>query len=555
MLSWTERSMQDNQGVDHLGMRVAGESCYSSLVDFTTTVSWRPRYFPFYCWAAKQAFARAGGRYDDDAARLVDPRLYQQIFKHLDFAMVAATLVNDVGTERVVGSKKLAARIRRDPFKDGETLALSSDHVQAGMGGFGVYAGPMRQLGLLSSAQGFDIPFPGTIGDELADAFDRSYAAAGVDVFGATSLSQAELERLGELCGLDQFVARANKHATVARELELTRGLLVDWRRFAAKDAMVIRRVRTLGVILEMHRLAEGRKVSLETFRAATLLGHARFEDMTRIQLSMPRGYEGVLGHWKIYQAHAYATLALESLLSLMLFLAEDMSPNGNGVGLATLLSTGLTRIQAGLGERGHSLPKRLRQWTRGSLSDCVAGLRVLLDDETCADEVSEPALQSGLWRGYWSDDIDVWAHDSALLLLLSVVRLSQLPVGDWLGHQEPARMPPRTLARDLLAALDSGVDVLTFLREILKVRVLEQHRRNALRKLFDQPTVDSQKFIIEGSRLFAVSQLEPGTSNPRFDNAVMFLAELGYLNADDGNQPTAEGRALLDRLEELGDL
>lgn len=44
-IGWIEPFTDTEQGVDHLGMRVAGENLYTQLLDFTTTVSWRPRYW------------------------------------------------------------------------------------------------------------------------------------------------------------------------------------------------------------------------------------------------------------------------------------------------------------------------------------------------------------------------------------------------------------------------------------------------------------------------------------------------------------------------------
>ena len=49
-LAWTKASDKERAGVDHLGMRVAGEQAYSAMTDFNTTVAWRPRYYSFFCW-------------------------------------------------------------------------------------------------------------------------------------------------------------------------------------------------------------------------------------------------------------------------------------------------------------------------------------------------------------------------------------------------------------------------------------------------------------------------------------------------------------------------
>ena len=58
-VEWTE-PQEGDFGVDHLGMRVAGERAYSALVDFTTTVTWRPRYLSFLCWSLHEAWRNFG---------------------------------------------------------------------------------------------------------------------------------------------------------------------------------------------------------------------------------------------------------------------------------------------------------------------------------------------------------------------------------------------------------------------------------------------------------------------------------------------------------------
>lgn len=99
-LEWTESSSDENTGVDHLGMRVANESSYSKLIDFTTTVTWRLRYYSFLCWAAQRAFLQNGGRFDRTTSK-VDFKGYQKAIKRMEYGLVAASLLYDSSASKV----------------------------------------------------------------------------------------------------------------------------------------------------------------------------------------------------------------------------------------------------------------------------------------------------------------------------------------------------------------------------------------------------------------------------------------------------------------------
>lgn len=356
MLEWTEPSTQLDKGVDHLGLRAAGESCISRLIDFTTTISWRPRYLSFYCWAAQQAFLRAGGRLDGQT-HPVDARVYKSTFKRLDFALAAATLVRNEAAQRITGSNVVKDHLSRASFIDTGRLPLAADHLKASMGGFAVYAGPMRQFGLLGSAAGFDVPLPGTLGSNLAHAFGRSLSATNVDLLAAEALDREELADLGAVCGLDGFSERAATNPTVAEELRLVRSALLDWRAFEGGRGPSAPGILSVGIILELHRLAAGNGVDLRMFRAATLFGAAAVAEDTHVALKLPPIYAEVLSHWRVYQAHAYATLALESLLALSLDHAHRAAADGDNHRVPGLVQVVLADIREGAAHTEGSLP------------------------------------------------------------------------------------------------------------------------------------------------------------------------------------------------------
>jgi hypothetical protein len=77
---------------------------------------------------------------------------------------------------------------------------------------------------------------------------------------------------------------------------------------------------------------------------------------------------------------------------------------------------------------------------------------------------------------------------------------------------------------------------------------VIKQHYHNAMRKLAAVPKLDTSKFSWEGNSLVPNGSHKPGTSNPRFENAVFCLNDLGYLNSN--GEVTPDGFAFLEEIE-----
>lgn len=123
VVDWLESFSPTSSGVDHLGMRVAGEQAYAHLIDFTTTVSYRPRYFSFLCWALQKAFIAAGGR-EGAVEHFIDLAERARALKRYDFVMAAAALAADPNAERIAGNR----RIQRYPTSSGEdgTIPVTS---------------------------------------------------------------------------------------------------------------------------------------------------------------------------------------------------------------------------------------------------------------------------------------------------------------------------------------------------------------------------------------------------------------------------------------------
>lgn len=97
------------------------------------------------------------------------------------------------------------------------------------------------------------------------------------------------------------------------------------------------------------------------------------------------------------------------------------------------------------------------------------------------------------------------------------------------------------------LKDLDSWWDqpLSEYLHYFFRYDILERHRRVALDKLRGR-NQSSEKFMMEGGRLRFVNGYTPTHTGPRLDNALNFLRDLGWLDAD--GKTSAIGLDLLEK-------
>lgn len=555
-LEWTESSSEENTGVDHLGMRVANESSYSKLIDFTTTVTWRPRYYSFLCWAAQRAFLQNGGNFVLMTSK-VDFKGYQKAIKRMEYGLVAASLVYDSSAAKVAGTEKVSEALEGLTKENTAELPLHGNHLKAPAGGLSIYAGVMRALGLLSSSEGFDIPLPGSSGDALAKAFAKSLDLAGLDnPLDKESLSIADLEIIGSHCALHSLKEQSLTCETVNEELELIKQVIFNWNNFHAGSVSSTRRILSLGLILESRKLYPEQEASLALFREFTLLCAARISK-TIVPLNLPSLYSPVLLEWKMYQVHAFITFALESVLALTLVQAGELQEDqGDRVLQSVLVSYILEHISQSQGENNADrIPKKLDGWWNRNLTDLVIELESVVKEERYFS-LCEPELMASISKlasPKGSAKMATWVHDTFLMLLLALVRMRCLiktsGKGAWIGAEQSFRLTPNTLNEHLGKALVEKLSVLEYAKRLINELVIKQHHQNALRKLIAQPDKDTAKFLLEGPYFVPLGTHMPGTSSPRYENALLFLQDLGLLTRGTKPEVTPEGEAILKKI------
>jgi hypothetical protein len=521
-----------DKGVDHLGMRVAGEAAYSRFIDFITTVSWRPRYFSFLCWALQQAW-EASAEQQKDGFIKVNKSLQQSILKKLDYLVAASTLALYNESQRIAGSEAIVKLLKTDE----SFFKVRKDHLRSSKGSYDIYVGSMRALGLVETAGNVDRPSES--GKNLAKFYKNSLGTA--EKFLMSSVINQGTVSLNELIsiGKNASLSALNKPSI---EDPLKIELLALRKLLFGPSAQVGRRLSS-GLILRAHLLING-SVNLDQFRSLTLINGLRTNEKI-IPFQLPLKYQCILPQWATYQAHALVTYSLESLLAIALDRAKVLeSHKGEGVAINELLNL-IANEMASDNRAIFDLPEKMKLWWNLKVSSVKSFLLQRVEQNLEAD-FTEIDLYTSLKSGAPSVKL------SFLLYIFSVVRLEAVIIKHgpkaWSGSQDPFRLPPNVLIDDFQEAAVKDLTIVQYARHIILNFVIKQHHQNAMRKLAAIPKLDTSKFSWEGDRLVPIGSHRPGTSNPRFSNAVFCLTDLGYLSKD--GKVTSEGNLLLKDIE-----
>ena len=284
-------------------------------------------------------------------------------------------------------------------------------------------------------------------------------------------------------------------------------------------------------------------------FREAILLGGLR--EGGGLPLSLAPGFGKVARAWRLYQAHANAILALESFLALALAAMEE--DGRAAVRRVAVVERVLEWFRLGLESPClQNCPGRL---PLAPLQNVEAAIRTSVTQEW-RTQFAEPELAAAIsaqWAGTQGPvNPEVAAGSAAMLFVFTQVRLSLLRnefKEAWLSPAADWRLPPPVLVRRFDEAIARGETLESHVRKIIEELVIRQHATNVRRKLFSMPKMLTALFLENGQSLEFVYPHVPGTSSPRFLNAVEYLEELGYLGAPDlagARSLTGDGEALL---------
>ena len=502
---WSE--MPSKRGLDPLGMQAAGIIVYQDLLPGISNVTLRMRYYGLYAWLSDTYAARTGRTDSDTWRRWV--RRTEALY-----ALVAA----DAGTETggVAGvdwaGKKLNAEAEGVlNFAAGTETKGPDLYLQQGMGVFGgAYGSQLRDVGVLGSAKGHNLPVPSEmIGLPLAQAF-RAAIGPDVEAMAIRAIETARIARadLARLRGLLPSEIVPN-----SAEFHLYEDIL-----FSASDAKGQRRRDTLLLILAVARL----------------LG--KVPDAGDVRWTLFDAPPGSLGElleparlgWEAYHVHDLMQLAFAGLLRHSL---DVLGTDPAGLEPVTLIDTAADQaIDAlfGIEDLAHA-PTAI--W-----EDVVAA----------AAGANARALEKSL-SGLRAPAVAPAPTIAAALQLIAVVQARVEARAD-LSSEVARRFQMGAFGRALtteLAFLQArgAMSVTDLIRELIAQRIVNRHAQVAAQKFVRQR---DYTFLFEQAdgRLRRRGVYDPVLTTPRLGPAITFLRDMGLL---DGAGLTSTGLARLD--------
>jgi hypothetical protein len=535
MVRWLASSDTPVSGLDHLGMRVASEAYYAALIDFATTVTYRPRYLSFYSWAWTRFLHDHGPTYD--------PKHLTRWIKTQEWWLLVASMMADKDASRLGGIEKA-----RPIVSSAEAVVMPRlDFLKASEGMLGVYRGVMRTLRLLSvDKDNNEVPTEAArqLGAEFEAALQRSGFDAHLD---APHQRRQDLRRYGEHCGLTRL---STAHGTSERTRLVT--LLTADRtndRLAAPSesvAFLLRLVEALGE-------DDLPKIRRAIYEASALKASRGLDLAAR--------YDHIIDAWTLYQVRDYILFALEGLLSaVILFVGRRRQTTLSGV-LAEVADA-LTRTnerQAAFYDvnqptAGAAMDKLTRTlWPTGPIyTQASRGPRYPDQGKPGAEATLADALQAA----HGGHDPAALVRSAMDLLMVTLTRWRGLrdapgsPRFEWPFEVESRRVPLPRLDRLVDDAV--GLDPKSTACKVVEELVIQQHIETAFRKLLAQPRNDSARLRLAEGRLTTTSQgFAPAATSPRIRNALDFAKDLGLI--DTSIKPpslTAAGIALCTQVE-----
>lgn len=505
------------RAVDHLGMKVPTQALVAELIDFTTTQTYRPRYFSFLCWAWSE-FMRRRARRDADGWRWSDSA-FNAWMKRQEWWVLVASRLDDASAPRLRGLTKADWVLSTEP----EEIHLVTDFLRASTGSLGDYRSSLRHLGLIHADDGGD-EVPTEVGDALAEAFRRCVAQAGfLPYIEADTQPVERLRAYGAACALHRL-----DDPTETRLLRLC---------FEQSP----RRRAQLALLLRLHAVPD--------FRRAVYLGvHSYGPDEQGWPLELAPVHDKALDRWWLFSARENITFGLEAmLLGARMLLAPLEVAHQNT--LDALLDAAVTVY------RDYDDPLYPLDAPSSAAALAVADRHVWPTGHASQSGSLGPRFPGENWPDdpdwLWTDWDEAetcitWGFD---ILLGTALRWRALRRQDPERFSWPDVVPhARTPLDRVLEYLEMKGSPTDVFRAVLRDLVIQQHLDTTFRKLLAQPKIDSARLVVEDGRLWNTTlAFGPTVSASRIAQARAFLVDLGWLS--DGKL-TADGESLATAFE-----
>jgi hypothetical protein len=544
---WTRVSYLDTGGRDHLGMAgVISGRVLPMLSPRVVAATGHPRYWSFYSWLLAGVWEHNSPPLADDWYALEAE--WEFLFSVGAAGALCGRIEHETVDGGIVGSLKTTA-IGLNPDRD---LAFQEYFESSKSGGYGAqYAGSLHAAGLTTlsaSDPALAVDALTERGAQLAAAFTESVGGtalatrmAGGKTFASAPPSRPELS---------DFMKRACVCAARAphAERDLLRDAIAGIHHPGDIDGA--RQRRTLQLYVDLAKATDGAPVDQDDFRQLVYfrrLGRNPYEP----HLNTLRAAR----HWRLYQARAYVSYALNRLwqwLTEWIHAHPDARTEGS-VAVADALHAARAVFVLRPGAPGLDQP--LHQWTAWAVARGAAA-HSGRDDGWQRSHEDEDALQRRSRPG-----ADVQQQEGECVPdCLAIIALVVHRLRDWegddvdqgimaAGDEDRVSLDSLTARWNAWTADDTPIgDVLDAL---LRRYVIDQHVRTSYSKL---PTRDTLRFSVEGARLRVHDRpADVSESGARFVANSRVTHELGFTGAfpDANHGPTADGLALLDEVIE----
>lgn len=469
--AWTEAGSE--RGLDPLAMLGSIEDLYQTqLLPGFSSVTTRLRYYSFHAWWTTRYTDEV---YDTDLER------FQSWTRRLEALYALASAVADRDEVGLAGARFARRRAidMDDPvdFRKETDRATPSEarYLKPLSGAFRqIYAGQMRDIGILGTARAHALPVPTELGRTLADGFKEATGDLGDLLWEgaeAGTISRVNLVRLGAL--RPSVIDQEGPEGKALRELLMG---------VTGPPESGARRGASLRAILNVAKVTE------EPVTPNLLRWRWAEEDPTDPQAE-------TLARWQHYQSGDTLRVVYEALLRYATLALED--------------------YPAGLPPS--VLARRLSEET----PDVSLGVLMRATNEERPDATLEDLQRNALTQ--WAGLAEIMAP-LARLVAMWRGRVEELAISFPGGA---ARQNVRTELERIEAAWDEPAR--TFLAGLIRERIVMRHLQVSARKFHQQ---NRYTFLVEmeSDRLLArgVRDVEP--SGPRLDTAIQFLEDAGLL-------------------------
>lgn len=543
--SWTEQEFSKGGARDDLGIETLSESILADLLPGINNQTRRARYYSFWAWALH-------GFIQDPK---VEPHTQAKFWEWLrgrEDTLILAYLAHNCGTGLAGTTQALIVWNNGEadiyPINWKSLLSVEGGSYQL------YYRGALEEMNIIVRNENSPHDdLSREIGVGLAEAYDVAVAQTHyVSKFlNSTQITREDIDdyaRTGCICQVGK------------NEIERQR-LVEAFFRFDTPDMFAVKRLASLGFILDLIHQSKGASLSEEDIRCTMY-----FWSFGTNHLYKPEGnLLEPAQRWRIFQLRQYFVYFIEGIWSLFLhrIQAESLSPQEY---LEWLI--GNLDLKYLSKEWGIDFPQK--DLLTLKMKDFYLAIQKAIPDQAWQDgkkALGCPLNEQALMLTIRSDRsrLDVNKMAGSALIALAVLYYRVQPWMDSSGWTylsdrfAAGRLPLESHLRQVEVAFSEDWSVLDWLQWLHQHNLWLQHRKVALEKLvtrrqeaykFDLETDETDSAESHPTPRFRGLDIDiPVMNGPRFPSAMNILEDLVLVESkNDGYRLTSEGQGLLEK-------